>query len=68
LKLKDNCTNRKCKHHIPGPEPATYKQICYVEELLEKLHDNTKYAFRDMTIKDASKLIRELEQRVEVEG
>ena len=66
LKIKDNCTNRKCQYHIPGMEPATYKQICYAEEMLEKLQDDTKYAFRDMTIKDASKLIKELESRIEV--
>jgi len=47
-------------------EPATYKQIEYIRDMLERLHDDTKYAFRDMTQKDASKLIKELEERIEV--
>jgi hypothetical protein len=66
LKVKGNCTYKKCEHHIPGMDPATYKQTEYIKDMLERLHDDTKYAFRDMTIKDASKLIGELESRLEV--
>ncbi|MFA5385948.1 MAG: hypothetical protein WC364_15050 [Eubacteriales bacterium] len=66
IKVKGNCTNRKCEHHVPGIDPATYKQIEYIKDMLEKLHDDTKYAFRDMTQRDASKLIKELQERLEV--
>lgn len=66
IKVKGNCTYKKCKHHVPGLEPATYKQVEYIKDMLERLHDEIKYAYRDMTIKDANKIIKELEERLEL--
>jgi hypothetical protein len=68
IKIAGNCTNRKCTNHIPGTEAATFRQVEYLRELAEKLHDDTEYDYRNMTLREASKLIGELEDRLEVEG
>lgn len=66
LKVKGNCTNKKCKYHIRGLEPATFKQICYIKELLKKLNDKAEYDFKNMTMKEADELIKTLEERLEL--
>jgi hypothetical protein len=68
IKIKDSCTNRKCRNHIAGTEAATFRQVEYIKELAEKLGDETEYDYRNMTMKEASKLIEELEEGLEVEG
>jgi len=65
LKVNGNCTNRKCAHHMSGMEPATYKQIEYIKDILDKLQDDTEYAFGNMAQKEANKLIVSLEERLE---
>jgi hypothetical protein len=65
IKFKGNCTNKKCRYHTSGPEPATYKQVEYIKDMIDQLGDDTEYNYKDMTIKEASKLIGELEERVE---
>ncbi len=64
LKIRNNCTNKRCKHHNPGMELATFKQIEYIRDMLDSLGEEADT--KDMTQKEASKLIRELEGRIEV--
>lgn len=68
LKLKGNCSNHKCSEHSPtGFEPATYKQVEYITELVKKLgKDTTEYNFREMSKKDASRMIDILEEDLEL--
>jgi hypothetical protein len=67
IKLQDSCSNKKCEHHIEGTEYATYKQCEYIKDMLVKLNDETSHNYRNMTLKDAGRIINELEQRVEYE-
>lgn len=67
IKNNGSCSNKKCTNHIKGTGLATFKQVEYIKDLQEQLNDDTGYDFNNMTEKDASKLIEELEERLEVE-
>lgn len=64
LIIGDSCRNEKCKKHIEGTEPASYKQVEYIQALAERLDE--EYDTRAMTKKEAGKLIEELRERVEM--
>lgn len=68
LKLKGNCSNRKCSEHSStGFEPCTYKQVEYIAELIIRLgKDISEYDFSEMSKKEASRLIESLEEDIEL--
>lgn len=68
LMLKGSCTNRRCENHMSSFEFVTYKQIEYIENMAEKLEDKLEYDFKNMTRKEADKIIKELEIQLELEG
>lgn len=65
-----NCSNKKCRHHIPSIDPATFAQIEYIKSMLDQLdipeapYQDPEYDYQKMDIKRASKLIDELQNRV----
>ena len=68
LVIGGSCTNRKCRHHIKGTEYAIYSQIEYIRSMLARLDDETEYDYKNMTLKEASKIIDELQERIELGG
>jgi hypothetical protein len=70
--ITGNCSNKKCRHHIPDIDPATFSQIEFIKSMLEQLgipeapYQDPEYDYRKMDIKQASKLIDELQSRLEV--
>ena len=68
LLFKSSCTNKKCTNHVSSAEIITYSQVEYIEGLIEKLEDKPEYDFKNMTKKEADKIIKELEIQVELEG
>lgn len=64
LIIGHSCRNEKCKKHIEGTEPATYKQTEYIDALAEKLGE--EYDTRTITKAAAGKLIEELRERMEM--
>lgn len=68
IKIKGSCTNRKCGEHISSISSATYKQIDFIKDLTIQLgEDPDNYDFINMTIKEASKIIDELQTRKDIE-
>ena len=65
LKVKGNCSNKKCKKHIPGNEPATFNQLFFIKDLARQAGDETEYNFETMTKKEANGIIDELKEKVE---
>ena len=59
-----SCSNRKCLRHLEGTEPITFKQTEFIEDMLDKLGEGKD--LRGMTMTQASKLIRELQERMEL--
>ena len=59
-----SCSNKRCKNHIPGTEPATFKQTEFIEDMLDKLGEEKD--LRGMTMTQASKMIKVLEGRIEM--
>lgn len=66
LIMGGSCTNKKCKHHIQGTEYATYSQVEYIQAMLAKLGDETEYDYKSMSKKEASRIINELQERIEL--
>lgn len=64
--IGDSCTNKKCQNHVKGTEYATYKQVNYIQDMLKRLDDDTEYDYKSMTQKEASRIIEELQERLEL--
>lgn len=67
LMIKGSCTNKKCEGHIASITPATLKQIEFIKDMSFKLGD-PDYDFINMTTKEASEIIDELQARIELGG
>jgi hypothetical protein len=65
LIIQGNCTNRKCKNHKKVWN-VLYEQINYIKWLLEVLDADKEYDYRGMTKTEASKIIQELLEQVEM--
>lgn len=64
--VKSSCTNRKCRHHDNRISPATYDQVDYIKDLLEKAgKDEADYNLKEISKDDASKLIDQLTSVIE---
>jgi hypothetical protein len=68
LKIKGSCTNKKCEEHIASISPATFKQVDFIKDLTLQLGEPDDYDFINMTTKEASKIIEELQTKVEIGG
>jgi len=66
IKINGSCTNKKCQYHIKGTEIATYKQTDYIQSMLAQLEDDTVYDYKNMSQKEASGLIDELQERIDI--
>jgi adenylyl- and sulfurtransferase ThiI len=72
LMINENCSNKKCsKSSKLGRSKtfviASFKQVEYIKELLEKLEESADlYDFNIMLMSDASDLIEELKLRVDL--
>jgi hypothetical protein len=65
LRVNSTCTNRKCSHHDSSRAPATFDQVEYIKDLLEKSGDQREIDFQTLTKKQASKIIDELAEEVD---
>lgn len=68
IKIKGSCANKKCNKHISSISSATYKQIDFIKSLALQLgEDPDNYDFINMTTKEASRIIDELQARRDIE-
>lgn len=67
LKIKGNCTNKKCDQHVKSlVEMATTQQIDYIKELAEQLsEDVSEINFDNMSKSDAADLIDDYLDRLD---
>lgn len=68
IKINDSCTNKKCQYHIKGTEFATFKQTDYIQGMLKQLEDDTEYDYRSMTQREASRIIDQLQDKIDLGG
>ena len=68
LKIRGNCTSKNCTEHKRSlVDEATYSQIEYIKNLAEKLNENLEIDFSILSKHEASRIIKELSERVENE-
>lgn len=66
LKIRGNCTSRKCAEHKRAlVDEATYSQIEYIKNLVERLNEDMHIDFSVLSKSEASKLIDKLSNLLE---
>jgi hypothetical protein len=64
--VKGFCSNKKCKEHGQVAELATYRQMNYIKSLCTLLDKDEPENLIHMTKVDASSLIKEYEELLEL--
>jgi hypothetical protein len=69
IRVNGNCTNKKCQKHTKSlVEPVTFHQMDYIKTLAESLGEDTDHIdFEYLSKKEASRLINEYKDRMDIE-